>query len=135
MSTVEQAQSFVSLHIDDEDGFVPFQHPSEDAPDGGLVTFGEFKPLRVGGSGGQTLIAGIWRAHGPGVSPTYDSPDGDETFLVLEGECTITELDTGATHRYGPGDVVSWSQGTRTRWEIHSPFRKLVVVGSGRPQR
>ena len=133
--TTTAAGTFSSIRADDDEGFVPFLHPSEDAPPGELVTFGEFAPLRVGGSSGQTLIAGVWRIAEPCDSPVYDSPDGDETFLVLEGECTITELDSGAEHHFRAGDLVTWSQGTRTRWRIHSPFRKVVVVGSAAPQQ
>ncbi|MEO1061654.1 MAG: cupin domain-containing protein [Actinomycetota bacterium] len=115
-------------------GFAPFLSPDEEGDGTELISFGEFKPLRVGGTAGQTLVAGVWKLDEPTTSPLYSSPLGDETFLILEGSVTITDIDSGESATFDRGDMVAWRTGTRTRWEFHSPFRKFLVVGSAAPQ-
>lgn len=107
------------------DGFVPYEY---EEPGAGPQSFGEIAPIRMEGSTGQVLAVGIWRMLEDTTSPVYTSQVGDETFLVLEGSVDIEDLDTGQTHTFREGDVVSWSKGMRTRWTVHAPFRKLVVV-------
>jgi uncharacterized protein len=51
--------------------------------------------------------------------------DVDETIHVLAGAVTI-ETDTMAPTRFGPGDVVFFPDGARTRWEVHGHLRKLA---------
>ena len=60
----------------------------------------------------------------------YSSELGDETFLVLEGEVHITVEETGEVFEYRVGDIGSWSQGTRTVWDIKAPFKKFYVVAA-----
>ena len=62
------------------------------------------------------------------TSPIYISQLGDETFLVLEGEVDVKDLDTGKIHHFGKGDFCSWSKGMRTEWTIKGPFKKFFVV-------
>ena len=109
----------------DVQDFVPFQY---EEPGQGMTTFGEIAPIRMEGSDGTPLAVGIWRLQESTTSPVYTSALGDETFLVLEGEVEIRDLDTGTSHHFGPGDVCSWSKGMRTEWVFKAPFKKLVIV-------
>ena len=116
--------SFFTGHVDD-DTWAPFEY----AQDGQMQTFGEFIPVRMAGSAGSTLAVGLWRQTEACSSPVYTSELGDETFLVLEGACTIEVVDTGEKFTYGPGQFGSWSRGTRSIWHFTEvPFRKLFVV-------
>ncbi|WP_165390386.1 cupin domain-containing protein [Thalassococcus sp. S3] len=109
----------------DMEGFEPFHY---EEPDTGAQAFGEITTVRMEGSSGQVLAVGLWRVAEDTTSPVYSSQLGDETFVVLEGSVDIEDLDTGQTHSFGVGDIVSWSKGMRTRWTIHAPFKKFVVV-------
>jgi uncharacterized cupin superfamily protein len=52
-----------------------------------------------------------------------------EHAFVLEGEVTITDLDSGKTMTYGPGDGWTIRAGSRTRWEVkQAGFRKSGFV-------
>jgi uncharacterized cupin superfamily protein len=66
---------------------------------------------------------GIWQ-HGVGVSTDVEV---DEVFVVLSGRATI-EIEGGPALEVGPGDVGSYPPGTRTRWTIHEPLRKVYVI-------
>lgn len=48
-----------------------------------------------------------------------------EHAFVIEGEVTITDLDTGGSVTYGPGDGWTILAGSHTRWAVCSDrFRK-----------
>ncbi len=49
-----------------------------------------------------------------------------EFCQILEGNVTITE-ESGATHRFGPGDVFFVPKGTVCKWTSHGPLRKYYV--------
>lgn len=51
--------------------------------------------------------------------------DVDETIHILDGAVTI-ETDTMRPTRFGPGDVVFFPDGSRTRWHVHGYLRKLA---------
>jgi uncharacterized cupin superfamily protein len=52
-----------------------------------------------------------------------------EHAFVLEGEVTITDLDTGKTVTYRPGDGWTIKAGSHTRWEVKTAnFRKSGLV-------
>lgn len=72
---------------------------------------------------GADLGIGIWQ-HGAGVSTDTEV---DEVFVVLSGRATI-EVEGGPTLEVGPGDVGIYPAGTRTRWTVHEPLRKIYVV-------
>lgn len=110
--------------------FEPFEYFE---PGQGMARFGEFHLIRAGGSGNGTLIAGIWRLQESTTSPVYTSFAGDETFLVLEGEVTIKNLDSGDEKHFKPGDIGAWYKGMRTEWTFKAPFKKLVVVAHDQP--
>jgi uncharacterized cupin superfamily protein len=72
---------------------------------------------------GDDLGIGIWQ-HGAGVSTDVEV---DEVFVVLSGRATI-EVEGGPTLEVGPGDIGLYPAGTRTRWTVHEPLRKVYVV-------
>jgi uncharacterized cupin superfamily protein len=59
--------------------------------------------------------------------------DVDETIHILEGEVTI-ETDTMSPTRFGPGDVVFFPNGSRTRWHVHGYLRKLAFCRRTMPR-
>ena len=130
--TVDVAEKLISFYTSNTgaEDFVPFEY---EEPGVGMQTFGEIHLIRAGGSGDGTLLAGIWRLQESTTSPVYTSAAGDETFLVLEGEVTIQVLDTDETFHFKPGDIGSWSKGTRTIWDFKAPFKKFVVVAHDQP--
>jgi uncharacterized cupin superfamily protein len=73
--------------------------------------------------------AGIWRV----LDGEWDAEDNeyefgsDETFIVLEGSAAI-ELADGTRYHLGAGDTASFAQGTRSTWEVTTPFRKFFVA-------
>ena len=121
---LNDAVSFHRGHIQTED-FAPFSY---EEPGQGMQTFGEFAPTRIEGSDGTPLVVGVWKIDESTTSPVYTSALGDETFLVLEGEVTIKDLDANEEHTFAKGDFCSWSAGTRTEWTFKAPFKKLVIV-------
>lgn len=120
---IKAAASFFSGNVG-ADQWQPFTYPQ----DGAMETYGEVVPFRDTGSSGRLLAVGLWRCTTLGNSPLYSSELGDETFLVLEGEVHITVVETGEVFEYRAGDVGSWSRGTRTVWDVKSPFKKFYVV-------
>ncbi len=129
MDVAATMAEFITSSTDVTD-FVPFEYFE---PGQGMVQFGEIHPIRAGGSGDGTLLAGIWRIQDSCTSPVYTSFAGDETFLVLEGEVTIKLLDTGEEKHLKAGDVGAWFKGMRTQWTFKAPFKKLVVVAHDQP--
>lgn len=121
---IKAAASFLSGHSH-ADNWQPFRYPQ----DGRIDEHGEIILFRESGSTGNFLAVGLWRCPS-GKSPTYSSELGDETFLVLEGSVRITVEATGEVFKYGPGDVGSWSKGTRTTWDVAGPFKKFFVVAA-----
>ena len=69
------------------------------------------------------LAVGVWQ-HSVGVS---NDVEADEMFVVIRGRATI-EFDNGDTLEIGPGDLVAYPPGTRTRWTIHETLRKVYVI-------
>jgi len=122
-------RAFYLADTETED-YVPFTH---EVPDGGMATFGEMHWIRQQGSGEHTLLVALWRLREPGRSPIYTFGAGDESFVVLEGEVTIELLDTGEKVDLKPGDIASFSKGTRSIWNFHSPFKKFLVIAHSEP--
>lgn len=111
-------------------GYVPFTYP---AP-GGIETseFGEIAVSRESSYNGNLLVVAFWRVH-PATSPLYDFPLGDESGYVIEGSATIDLLASHQSIRLNAGDLYSFKKGTLSRWTIHEPFTKFVVVNDGPP--
>jgi uncharacterized cupin superfamily protein len=108
--------------------YVPFTYP---APGGAHTSeFGEIAVLRERSYNGNLLVVAFWRVQ-PATSPLYDVPLGDESGYVIEGSATIELLESGQSTELKAGQLYSFKKGTLTRWIIHEPFRKFVVVNDG----
>jgi uncharacterized cupin superfamily protein len=109
--------------------FVPFDYPKAGGEEG-TSRFGEISIVRETSHNGNLLVVAFWQVE-PSVSPLYDIPLGDESGYVIHGSATIELLDTGETLELGAGDLYMFGKNTLTRWTIHEPFMKFVVVGDG----
>ncbi len=91
---------------------------------GGTPTVGSVEVFAAAG-----VEVGIWEL---GVGAMYDV-EVDEVFVVLAGEAVVEELDDAgrSTSRttLRAGIVCRLSAGTRTRWTVSSPLRKVYIVG------
>jgi len=106
--------------------FVRFDYP-EAGGTGRGSTFGEIAVLRETSHNGNRFVTAFWRV-GPATSPLYDFPLGDESGYVIRGSATIELLDSGETVELETGDLYSFRKGTLSRWRVHEPFEKFVVV-------
>ncbi len=79
-------------------------------------------------SGG--IIGGVF-AQGPGKSEVI-WPATEHGF-VLEGEVTITDVSSGESVTYGPGDGWIIKQGTHILWEVKSErfVKSFLAVDDG----
>ncbi|MFD2757804.1 cupin domain-containing protein [Gulosibacter faecalis] len=109
--------------------FVSFDYPKAKG-EPGTSTFGEISIVRDTSYNGNLLVVAFWRVE-PAVSPLYDIPLGDESGYVIRGSATIELLDTGETLELAAGDLYTFRKNTLTRWTIHEPFLKFVVVNDG----
>ncbi|MGO4584039.1 cupin domain-containing protein [Arthrobacter sp. 2RAF6] len=117
----------ITSHIAAE--FVPFDYP-EAGGTGGVSRFGEIAVLRTTAYDGTMHVAAFWRVE-PATSPLYDVPLGDESGYVIRGSASIELLDSGETVELKAGDLYSFKKGTLSRWTVHEPFEKFVVVTDG----
>jgi uncharacterized cupin superfamily protein len=67
---------------------------------------------------------GVWTIT-EGVSTDVEV---DEVSVILSGRGSVEDLATGATVQLTPGTVLRLAAGTRTRWTIVEPIRKVYVV-------
>ncbi|KIW18899.1 hypothetical protein PV08_03188 [Exophiala spinifera] len=120
-------------HINDNPAsWTPF---SWDEPGVGPQTAGEVSLVRNRGSTG-TLQVGLWRTGPgmPGCKPDgsavfpYSAPLGDETIMVLEGQVTVTEDESGKTSSFQAGDIVALPSGLKITWTSVGPFVKTFFV-------
>jgi uncharacterized cupin superfamily protein len=107
----------------------PFVYPAAGGS-GATSEFGEIAVLRESSYNGNLLVVAFWRVQ-PATSPLYDVPLGDESGYVLEGAATIELIHSGERVELNAGDLYSLQKGTLTRWTIHQPFKKFVVVNDG----
>jgi uncharacterized cupin superfamily protein len=115
----------------EEPAYVPFSYP-EAGGTGGTSEFGEIAVLRESSYNGNLLVVGFWKVQ-PAISPLYDIPLGDESGYVIEGSATIELVDSGETVDLNAGQLYTFKKGTLTRWTIHEPFKKFVVVSDSPP--
>ncbi|WP_326594842.1 cupin domain-containing protein [Streptomyces sp. NBC_01803] len=106
-----------------------FEHSTADADayepfvvDGTAV--GEVHWIRKEGSGGRTLLVGLWR-HTPSIFPYFFGED--ETIYALEGVLEVA-IEGGETVTLRPGDIYSFAQNTKSTWTVVEPFKKLFVI-------
>lgn len=109
----------------EEAEYVPFSHPK--AGGVGTSTYGEMAVLRDGASNGGVLVAGFWRAD-PAADRPFDMPQGDESAYVIRGSATVELVETGERVELNAGDLYFFAKGTPTRWTVHEPMEKFVVV-------
>lgn len=128
-SVVDEFSHVIKDH--EETSYSPFVYP-EAGRSGGTSEFGEIAVLRETSYNGNRLVVGFWRVQ-PSTSPLYDIPLGDESGYVIEGSATIELVDSGETLQLKAGQLYSFKKGTLTRWTIHEPFKKFVVVNDGPP--
>lgn len=86
---------------------------------------GEVHWIRTEGAEGATLGVGLWRSEPQSFPYPFTA---DETIHALEGELVIDVVDTGEKVVLQPGDVASFTKGTRSTWTVTSPFKKLFVI-------
>ena len=105
---------------DNPSEFEPFPLPdvSEGDPDA------QVHWLRVQGSDGATLMAGVFTAQPSRLRYVFEI---DETIHVLAGRVRI-ELDSGEVVELGQGDIASFPKGEHATWEILEPFREFFVL-------
>lgn len=126
------ADEFVyAIRNHQEPVYRPFVYPAAGGG-GGTSEFGEIAVLREQSYNGNLLVVAFWRVQ-PATSPLYDIPLGDESGYVIAGSATIELLDSGESVALRVGDLYSFRKGTLTRWTIHEPFTKFVVVNDGPP--
>lgn len=91
----------------------------------GGVAIGEVHWIRTEGAEGATLNVGLWRSE----PQTFPYPfNADETIHALEGELIIDLVESGEKVTLKPGDVASFTKGTKSTWTVAEPFKKLFVI-------
>ena len=70
----------------------------------------------------QAVGTGIWECDAGTF--TADFADGGEFIQVINGTMTCT-ADDGTVTELGPGDAMTFPQGWRGTWNVHTPLRKL----------
>ena len=83
------------------------------------------KPSKERLEGLEALSWPIWEKEASKFDWHYDEK---ETCYILEGEVTVTE-NSGASVKFGAGDLVTFAEGLDCVWEIHSPVRKHYKFG------
>lgn len=62
----------------------------------------------------------------PGV---MSDTEAEELFIVLSGAATVEFRDGTTPLVLGPGDVVSFTEGTETVWTVTETVRKIYLTG------
>jgi uncharacterized cupin superfamily protein len=108
--------------LDAVDGWEPFE-----LADGSTV--GEVHLLRGDETDGGAYYTGLWRVTAAEPPPPFPYEMAqNETIYVIEGELTI-EVEGGPALDLGPGDVASFTPGTKTTWRLRRvPFREVFVL-------
>lgn len=90
----------------------------------GGEAIGEVHWVRTEGSDGATLAVGLWRSEPQSFPYPFNA---DETIHALEGELVI-DLESGEQVTLHPGDVASFTKGTKSTWTVTEPFKKFFVI-------
>jgi uncharacterized cupin superfamily protein len=85
---------------------------------------GEVHWIRTEGSEGATLAVGLWRSEPQSFPYPFNA---DETIHALDGELVI-DLESGEQVTLRPGDVASFTKGTKSTWTVTEPFKKLFII-------
>ena len=96
---------------------------------GSLVDIGEpcdsTRPI-VPGAKWNGAAVGSWACTEGGWGSPKPRPT-TETFIVLDGEASVTDLD-GMVHTFGPNDLVVLPKRWSGRWDVKRHIHKLWVV-------
>ena len=76
----------------------------------------------LGGFGDGSF--GVWTI----TAGTSTDVEVDEVSVILAGRGAVEDLDTGAEVALTPGTVLRLAAGTRTRWTVVEPLRKVYVA-------
>jgi uncharacterized cupin superfamily protein len=90
----------------------------------GGEAIGEVHWIRTEGSEGATLAVGLWRSEPQSFPYPFNA---DETIHALAGELVV-ELESGEKVTLRPGDIASFTKGTKSMWTVTQPFMKLFVI-------
>jgi hypothetical protein len=85
---------------------------------------GEVHWVRTEGAEGATLAVGLWRSEPQSFPYPFSA---DETIHALEGELVI-DLESGEKVTLRPGDIASFTKGTKSTWTVTQSFKKLFVI-------
>jgi uncharacterized protein len=99
----------------------PYPLPKETIREGDPA--GQVHWLRVSGAGEPPYYAGIWTAQPSVFDYAFEM---NETLHVLDGHVVVA-VEGGPTIDLRPGDVVSFPKGSKTRWHVKAPFKKVFV--------
>jgi uncharacterized cupin superfamily protein len=90
----------------------------------GGEAIGEVHWIRTEGAEGATLAVGLWRSEPQSFPYPFTA---DETIHALQGELVI-DLESGEKVTLRPGDIASFTKGTKSTWTVTQPFKKLFVI-------
>jgi uncharacterized cupin superfamily protein len=90
----------------------------------GGEAIGEVHWIRTEGSEGATLAVGLWRSEPQSFAYPFTA---DETIHALKGELVV-DLESGEKVTLRPGDIASFTKGSKSRWTVTEPFMKLFVI-------
>ena len=91
----------------------------------GGEAIGEVHWIRTEGAEGATLHVGLWRSEPQSFPYPFTA---DETIHALDGDLVIDLVDSGEQVVLKPGDIASFTKGTKSTWTVTEPFRKLFVI-------
>lgn len=90
----------------------------------GGEAIGEVHWIRTEGAEGATLAVGLWRSEPQAFPYPFNA---DETIHALRGELVV-DLESGEKVTLRPGDIASFTKGTKSMWSVTQPFEKLFVI-------
>ena len=86
---------------------------------------GEVHWIRTDGAEGATLNVGLWRSEPQSFPYPFAA---DETIHALEGELVVDLVESGEQVVLRPGDIASFTKGTKSTWTVTRPFKKFFVI-------
>ena len=78
----------------------------------------------------KKLGNGVWTCQTGSFNWDYT---WDETIYFLEGEATITNVETGEGDTYRGGDMFFVPTGVKSKWVVTKPVRKVFHLRSDTP--
>lgn len=78
----------------------------------------------VWGSPEEGVWGGIWEM----TEGTLDDVDVDEVAYVVCGRATVSFADTGESMELTAGDLVVFTPGQKSRWQVHERLRAIMAA-------